>query len=374
MSYESQPFAPAAPAPQQSGGAPSYQGAQPAASNPAASGGQPGVVFNPALGPTAAPVELPRPLGMQPATPHGQQVQEYNPYSPQQPHQQQPYNPYLPQQQQAPQPQQPQYNPYAQQPAPQQYQQQQQTPAYQFTPPQFPASQPQPQVPQQPQRQAPQQQQPQQQQSGALSEADIAAAFPDPTSRAIFGGMNAIAAGQSIDLMQAFGPAYETRDPRHVNEAYLAQFDQATAQTLRNQFGALLQAEQARDAQVVNTVHQMAGGQQQWESAVGVFNQAAPAEQKQVLVDLFNSGDPQKVAYATQQVLAYAQQSGRMIVRQPGNLPPGGPGAGASMMTREEFHSHLDMLAKAHQPGTPEYQRHYDQLIQQRQQAKSAGY
>ncbi|MES9261461.1 hypothetical protein ABEQ23_12385, partial [Cutibacterium acnes] len=88
------------------------------------------------------------------------------------------------------------------------------------------------------------------QQQGGIPPEQVAKIFPDATSQAIYQGMNAIAAGLQIDLLQAFGQAYERRDPTLVNERYLAQFDQQTANTLRSQFNALVQAGQARDAQI----------------------------------------------------------------------------------------------------------------------------
>ncbi|MES9303899.1 hypothetical protein ABER06_12385, partial [Cutibacterium acnes] len=184
-----------------------------------------------------------------------------------------------------------------------------------------------------------------------------------------------IAAGQQIDLLQAFGQAYERRDPTLVNERYLAQFDQQTANTLRSQFNALVQAGQARDAQIEQSVYQLAGGQQQWQLAVQAFNTAADLGTRQAVAAAIDSGDPNQIRLATQAVLQYVGRQGNMIQRSGQTITPNGGGqSNAEVMTNEAFRQHLTWLEQAHPVGSPEYNKHYEHLVAQRRQAKAMGY
>lgn len=405
MFGESQPQA--APAPQSIPSAPSNS--QGGGGYPPAGGGQ--TVVNPALGALGVPVQLPQNGATpQPQTPFSSPGlipnQVANPYATQQ----QGYpSPYQPPVQQNPYGQPQQGSPYAAPPAPfGGYQnpyappdgqaaparQELQNPAYQFNPYGQPAptQQPQHQQPQQQfqqqqplqqlQPQQPQSQQPQQltaqqlaQQPQGITPEQVQQIFPDPTSQAIYQGMDSIAKGQNIDLLQAFGQAYERRDPTLVNERYLAQFDQATAAILRGQFNALVQAGQARDAQIEQSVYQMAGGQQQWQLAVQAFNTSADLQTRQAVAAAVDSGDPNQIRLAVQAVLQHNSASGNLIQRSGQSLTPnGGGGNPREVMTNENFRQHLGWLEQAHPVGSPEYNKHYQVLVEQRRQAKAMGY
>lgn len=405
MFGESQPQA--APAPQNIPNAPSNsQGG--GGYNPAG-GGQ--TVVNPALGALGVPVQLPQngatPQPQSPfASPGLLPNQAANPYAPQPQGNPSPYQPPV---QTNPYGQPQQGSPYAAPPAPfggyqNPYEtpagqaaparQDLQNPAYQFNPYGQPApvQQPQQQQFQQPQQQLQQQQQPLQQlqpqqqpqqltaqqlaqQPQGITPEQVQQIFPDATSQAIFQGMDSIAKGQNIDLLQAFGQAYERRDPSLVNERYLAQFDPTTAATLRGQFNALVQAGQARDSQIEQSVYQMAGGQQQWQLAVQAFNTSADLQTRQAVAAAVDSGDPNQIRLAVQAVLQHIGASGNMIQRSGQSLTPnGGGGATREVMTNENFRQHLGWLEQAHPVGSPEYNKHYQILVEQRRQAKALGY
>ncbi|CBY88570.1 hypothetical protein [Pantoea phage LIMEzero] len=380
--------------------------------------GQGQVVQNPALGSLAPQIQLP---GQQPQqfqqAPQQQQSWSQVPVQPQNPYVVQPQqaNPYGAVQQQNPYgQQQPQQSPFAAPPMgqnqflqpgqvppgqaapfqpqqPQQFQQpqQQQNPAFQFNPYSQPAPQQaqQQQVPGNPFAQLPAQAQPQQQQSaqlnaqqlaqqeGGITDAQVKEIFPDQTSQAIFQGMNAISKGQGIDLLAAFGSAYERRDPSLVNERYLAQFDPATTAMLKGQFEALVQQGQQRDAAAEQQVYQMAGGKENWSRAVQAFNQSADKQTIDAVAAAVNSGDPNQVHLAVQHILRAAQQGGNMIQRSGQLLTPNGGGQNAQqVMTNDAFRQHLSMLEQAHPVGSPQYNQHYQQLVKQRAAAKAQGY
>lgn len=377
--------------------------------------GQGQTVQNPALGSLAPQIQLPQQGAQQP--------QQFQQAPQQQPWQQvpvQPNNPYVVQQQPANpygQVQQP-FNPYGQQQQPSPFaappqgqnqflqpgqvppgqaapfQPQQQPPQFQQTNPaaQFnPYSQPAPQQVQQQQQpgnpfaQLPAQQQPQQHaqltaqqlasQEGGLTDAQVQEIFPDQTSQAIFQGMNAVSKGQGIDLLAAFGSAYERRDPSLVNERYLAQFDPATTAMLKGQFQALVQQGQQRDAAAEQQVYQMAGGKDNWSRAVQAFNASSDQQTIDAVAAAVNSGDPNQVHLAVQHILRSAQQNGNMIQRSGQLLTPNGGGQnGQQVMTNDAFRQHLAMLEQAHPVGSPQYNQHYQQLVKQRAAAKAQGY
>lgn len=411
MSGEYQPTA--APAPANIPAGPTYAPSN-GGGHDYAGGGQ--VVQNPALGRLGTPIQLPQGGATpQPQLPFAQPGlipnQEYNPYAPQQQGNPSPYaptnqaNPYG-----APQPQ----SPYAAPPIPVNgYPQPGYTPPGQVAPamqpglaPQNPAygfnpfgQQSQPQQFQQPQQQQPQQQQPSQpfqqlqpqqqpqlqnqnltadklaQQQGGLTPEQVAQIFPDATSQAVFQGMDTIARGQNIDLLAAFGSAYERRDPSLVNERYLAQFDPQTVAILKGQFGALVAQGQQRDAQIEQQVYQMAGGEQRWNLAVQAFNTAADKDTVDAVVAAVNSGDPNQVRLAVNTILQFTQANGNMIQRSGQSLTPNGGGqAPREVMTNEAFRQHLAWLEQAHPVGSPQYNQHYEQLVAQRRAAKAQGY
>lgn len=370
------------------------------------------MVSNPALGSQAPQVQLPyqaQQVQQQPGyAPQGNPVIPMgNPYQPQQSFDQNPFaqpgqNPYTTGQ--------PYQSPYFAPPqgynqqqnvvppgqvAPQGYQfnpqqppQPQANPAYQFNPYGQQAQQ------QQPQQQQPlklpdaalqaQQQQLQQQgltaeqlskQQGGMTQEQIAQVFPDEASRAIFQGMNQISDGTGIDLLAAFGQAYERRDPSLVNERYLSQFDQGKVSILRGQFSALMQAGQQRDAAIEQNVYQMAGGKAQWDAAVQTFNTVADPKTVEAVAAAINSGDPNQLHLAVGHILQFAASGGAMIQRQGQLVTPGGGGRTTQdVMTNDKFRQHLTWLEQAFPVGSPQYNQHYEQLVRQRSQAKAQGF
>lgn len=409
MFGESQPTA--APAPQNVPAGPTYT---PSGHGGNDYGGSPQVVQNPALGRLGTPIELPRGGATpQPVQPFGQQpglipAQEHNPYA--QPQQGNP-SPYAPVPQQNPYGAPQQTSPFAAPPIPvngyqnpgatppgqaapaQQFQNPVAPQPYAFDPygrqpgqPQAPQPQQQPQPFQQLQQQQPGQ--PPQQfqnpnltaeklatQEGGLTAEQVAQIFPDDTSRAVFQGMDTIARGQNIDLLAAFGSAYERRDPSLVNDRYLAQFDPQTVSILKGQFGALVAAGQQRDAAIEQQVYQMAGGEERWGLAVQAFNTAADKGTIDAVVAAVNSGDPNQVRLAVNTILQFAGSAGNLIQRSGQTLTPNGGGqAPREVMTNEAFRQHLGWLEQAHPVGSPEYNKHYAVLVEQRRQAKAQGY
>lgn len=197
--------------------------------------------------------------------------------------------------------------------------------------------------------------------------------FTDPTSQALASSIQMLANDSKVDLMQAFGPAWEAKNPAFINMQYLQQVAPERAAVLAQQFTALVQYEDARVGQVVNQVHTMAGGAEQWQAAVTVFKQTAPAEVQAVLASMVDSGNPAQVQYAVQQILQTARQSGSVpFVQQP--FLQGNQATGTGAMTKEAFAKAEQALSKQYPVGSPQYNSQYDALVQQRAQARALGY
>lgn len=242
-------------------------------------------------------------------------------------------------------------------PAPVQYP----TPAPAFTPPNQAV------VPQAPVQPAPPVQQPAQQ----AAQPDMS--FADPTSQALANSIQLLAQDAKVDLLQAFGPAWETKNPAHINMQYLQQVAPERAAALVQQFTALVQHEDARVGQVVQQVHTMAGGAEQWQAAVNVFKQVAPKEMQEAMAALVDSGNQGQVQYAVQQILQTARQSGSIpFVQQP--FLQGTQAGGAGAMTKEAFAKAEQALSKQYPVGSPQYNSQYEALVQQRAQARALGY
>lgn len=197
--------------------------------------------------------------------------------------------------------------------------------------------------------------------------------FTDPTSQALASSIQMLASDSKVDLLQAFGPAWEAKNPAFINMQYLQQVAPERAAVLAQQFTALVQYEDARVGQVVNQVHTMAGGAEQWQAAVTAFKQTAPAEVQAVLASMVDSGNPAQVQYAVQQILQTARQSGSVpFVQQP--FLQGNQATGAGAMTKEAFAKAEQALSKQYPVGSPQYNSQYEALVQQRAQARALGY
>ena len=197
--------------------------------------------------------------------------------------------------------------------------------------------------------------------------------FTDPTSQALASSIQMLASDSKVDLLQAFGPAWEAKNPAFINMQYLQQVAPERAAVLAQQFTALVQYEDARVGQVVNQVHIMAGGAEQWQAAVTAFKQTAPAEVQAVLASMVDSGNPAQVQYAVQQILQTARQSGSVpFVQQP--FLQGTQATGAGAMTKEAFAKAEQALSKQYPVGSPQYNSQYEALVQQRAQARALGY
>lgn len=199
--------------------------------------------------------------------------------------------------------------------------------------------------------------------------------FQDAVSQGLYQGLAALADTKGVDLVQAFGPAYESGNPAYINHAYLQQVAPELASVLVQQATALINHESTRTQATISNVHQMAGGSEQWGSAVQQFNAGAPAEVREVIKSLIDSGNPNSLKYAVDTVLGYGQSSGQIPFQQGNQINPAQTQASGygQVMTKEAYFQAEAALAKQYGLGTPEYTRQFEALAAQRQQARQRG-
>lgn len=145
---------------------------------------------------------------------------------------------------------------------------------------------------------------------------------------------------------QAIAPAVQSGDINSLNLAEIAKAGGPEAITAAMNLVKTLSAHNAaKNQSVVDFVHNAAGGAENWKAAAAHFNTAQPDFVKQQYVSLLESGDPQKVTYAVQQIMQQAQAAG--VVRQGLPIQPGTGTAGSVQgLSAAEFGKALDELQK----------------------------
>lgn len=208
--------------------------------------------------------------------------------------------------------------------------------------------------------------------AATASSAPAEQSYSDATSNALVSGIQYLCTASKVDFNEAFGVALESGNPAYINHAYLQRVAGAQAGILANQVNALIQHEAQREETVAQSVYQMAGGQQQWDVAVQAFNQSAPAEIKQVLAGLLDTGEPSKVAYAAQEVLRYANAQHGVVNKSP-NLLMANRGTNAPTMDKESFIKAERELRSKYPVHSPQYNTQFQALLEQRRAAKERG-
>lgn len=199
--------------------------------------------------------------------------------------------------------------------------------------------------------------------------------FNDPVSKGLMQGIEALANTHGVDLVQAFGPAYESGNTDFINHAYLQSVAPELADVLAQQASALIHHEKQASQATVQSVYQMAGGQEQWGQAAKQFNEGAPEEVKHVIRNLLDSNDKANLQYAVNAVLQYAQGTGQVPYQQGSRVSPNQTqGTSFSQpMTKSAFQEAERALAAQHTHGSREYNEQFQYLVQQRQQAMQRG-
>lgn len=182
------------------------------------------------------------------------------------------------------------------------------------------------------------------------------------------------------DFQRAMGKALEYGRLDLLDEAFIQErFKEYAPKVLliAKEALAIQEAEKAQQAAaekaLLKTVYDAAGGQEQWETAVKLFNQHADPAVKEVTKTLFNAGSDAATQAAIKYVLDTAQAQGVVLKPQTSFRPNADPTA--SGLSAAGFQTELAALAKEFGPkvGSPAYDEKYQALVTRRAAGKRAG-
>lgn len=133
--------------------------------------------------------------------------------------------------------------------------------------------------------------------------------------------------GTSVDIDRAFAKAVDEADPRFIDTHYLREvLGDEDAELLAREAGRMLKAAVGEGERIkADLLKLVPGGEATMNQAVEIFNTTADEATRNIIADLFDSGDEAKMRYAVEQVLAIARNSGSLVVHN--QQPFGSPGA-----------------------------------------------
>lgn len=177
------------------------------------------------------------------------------------------------------------------------------------------------------------------------------------------GYLDNICTEKGIDTARAFGKAAEHGDARFIDTAYLTEvLGETAAASIAKVGGDIVAYINAYTEQSVAAVVEAAGGQAAWEHATTLFNKNADKMTRQIVADLLDSNDREKMAHAGKLVAQYAVSQGGAISH---NAPALGIPGGQKGITQAE---HVANISKR---GVTQAQ--YQESLKLRQLGKSQG-
>lgn len=175
--------------------------------------------------------------------------------------------------------------------------------------------------------------------------------------------------GKGIDLNRAIGNAIEHGDASLVDSAYLVEAGGDNAQQLITIAKGLVQAIEAKAAQVTTQVHTMAGGEAQWGACSAAFNTSAPAELKLVVKQMLDSNKPDLITAGAKIVVEFGKTSGHIPSPAP-SVYNGAAGVPAAMaLDKFEFQAELRKLDTSDR----QFEAKRNELFARRQLGKQLG-
>lgn len=192
---------------------------------------------------------------------------------------------------------------------------------------------PTPQAPTQPQQPAAQQPAAQPAPSGSVAELAGHMA-QDSNVKVAVEYMDVVLKDAGVDIQRALGNATDELDARFIDVHYLKEkLGDKADQVIKLATSTI---EYARDyqAESVKQVREQAGGEQQWNAAVQVFNEKADPQERAMLADLLNSGVRDKMLYAAKKVAEFGVNAGAVIRH---NAPPMGQPGSMQGLSKEAY-------------------------------------
>ena len=196
--------------------------------------------------------------------------------------------------------------------------------------------------------------------------ADLAGALgTDPMIAPAIAYLEAAATTAGLDVQRAFGNAADELDARFIDRAYLVEkVGQAEADQMIKVAESSIKYAAQVNTNLLNECRAVAGDQGTWDQAVALFNQHADAGTKAAISAMFDSMNRDQMIYASQQLVAFAKNTGGVV--QSTRQPLGAPGT-AQGLTSEAYRAELAKLPR----NAPDSA--YENLRNQRQAGANAG-
>lgn len=180
--------------------------------------------------------------------------------------------------------------------------------------------------------------------------------------------LTGILASTGVDVQRAIAKAVEYGDASLIDKAYIASVGGANSGHL-SQLAEQLVAHAVRESNAAEqSCYQLAGGESNFRSAVGVFTQHAPAHLQTVITTMMDSGVRAQSDAAAKLIVEFAKSNGGLV--QQAGLVTGGamPGAEAAL-SKEQFQAELHKLDK----NDRAYEQRRGELFGRRAMGKKLG-
>lgn len=188
----------------------------------------------------------------------------------------------------------------------------------------------------------------------------------DPTLRSMATAFKQL--GNGMDFDRVFAKALDSGDASLLDMAYLREKAGANADSLAGLAESIVRVVNQRATAAQTAVHNIAGGEANWNASTAAFNKAAPPEFKLAISQMLDSGKEAQVQAAAKLVVQFAKGQG--YVPTPAELLNAGAGANAGQaLDKAGFQAELQKL----NPSARDYAVQRGQLFARRQIGKSLG-
>ncbi|QAX92397.1 scaffolding protein [Providencia phage vB_PstP_PS3] len=173
------------------------------------------------------------------------------------------------------------------------------------------------------------------------------------------------------DMERAVAAAIKTGDASLIDEAFIKEKFGEHAEFATSLAKAYIQDVQAQEQQLVQSVHNAAGGKEQWDYMNQVFQGSAPEYLKNIVQAAVQAG---KLEDAAQVVIQYAQSAG--VTPQNKGVVHGSGGTGLGALSQSEFQEAYAALRKEagnQSLESPKFKPKLDALYARRQAGISMG-
>lgn len=190
----------------------------------------------------------------------------------------------------------------------------------------------------------------------------------DPIIKSMAGILQTV--GKDLDLDRVLGRALASGDATLIDHAYLQEKGGANGQQIYEIAKGIVQAVNEKSAAIEREVHNIAGGQAQWEQATAIFNNAAPAEFKVLVKTLLDSTNPAYIKAGAKLVSDFGRNSGQLPQIGSGLLTgQAGNPATAGGLDKYQFQTELVKL----NPNDRNYLAAREDLFKRRALGRAAG-